>query len=146
MTLDANQRESGDGQLLATPHRSRYAHPMAVAWSAPQRQVVVRALDEFGVDSARCERAASRILPPAREVDAAAAARRCLPVFGVYVCPRRKWLYHVNVRVSHHYVDALSSANGLEEDDYLDRHWPDRAAFSWEDLADDALEDLAGWT
>ena len=118
---------------------------MAVAWSQPQRETVVRALEELGVDSARCERAASRILPTAREVDETAVARRCLPEFGIFVCPKRKWLYHVNVFASEHYVDALSGADGLEETLYLDRHWADRAAFRWEDLADDHLEKLAGW-
>lgn len=120
-----------------------------MAWSEPQRAVVVKALDEYGVESARCERAASLVLPPlppAREVDPTAVARRCLPLFGMFVCPRRRWFHHVNVFVAEHYVDALSGPDGLEREDYLERHWPDREALSWEDFSDVEVEELAGWT
>lgn len=111
-----------------------------------QRERVVDALGQYGVESAQCERAASRILPPAREVHPAAVARVCKPAFGIFVCPKRKWFHHVNVFVAKHYVDALSGPDGQEENDYLDCHWRDRAAFIWQDLTDDALEELAGWT
>jgi hypothetical protein len=73
-------------------------------------------------------------------------ARRCSPLFGRFVCPKRKWFYHVNVLVTQHYVDALTGADGLEQEEYIAQHWADTAAFAWEDLADDVLEDLAGWT
>lgn len=52
---------------------------MAVSWSELQKVVVIAALEEFGVMSARCERAAARILPPARELDPTSVPRRCLP-------------------------------------------------------------------
>ena len=119
---------------------------MAVAWSAPQREVVAGVLGEFGLESGRCERAASRILPPAREVDQNATARRCLPLFGRYVSPKHKWFYHVNVLVASHYVDALCGPDGLDEDEYMLTHWPDRSAVDWHDLSDEEVEGLAGWT
>lgn len=64
----------------------------------------------------------------------------------MFVCPTRRWFHHVNVFAIQHYVDALSGPDGLEEEAYLERHWPDRAAVAWEDLSDEVLEELAGWT
>lgn len=107
---------------------------------------MVQALTQFGEGSARCERAASKILPPSRELEEAAVAQRCDPQFGIYVCPKRKWFYHVNVRVVSHCVDALTGPCGAEEEEYLRAHWPDQDAVEWRDLTDDELEGLCGWT
>lgn len=115
---------------------------MAVSWSELQKVVVIAALEEFGVMSARCERAAARILPPARELDPTSVPRRCLPNYGRFVCPKRRWFYHVNVFVEQHYVDALSGPDGLEEEAYLQQHWAERDAIFWEDLSTDELERL----
>lgn len=115
---------------------------MAVSWTKLQRPVVIDALDEFGVKSARCEKAAARILPLARELDPTSVARRCLPNYGRFVCPKRRWFYHVNVFVTRHYVDGLSGPDGLAEQTYLQQHWPDRDAIRWEDLSTDELERL----
>ena len=118
-------------------------HQMAIDWTAEQRRRVDRALTAYGVASARCERAAHKILPVAREQDGAAKGRRCVPCFGLYVCPTRRWYFHVNVHVSGHYVDALTGAPGTNEEAYLQTHWPDSDAIAWEDLTDDRLQELA---
>lgn len=115
---------------------------MALAWSELQKVTVIAAPEEFGLKSARCEKAAARILPVARELDPASVPRRCLPNYGRFVCPKRRWFYHVNVFVMRHYVDALSGPDGLLEQPYLQQHWADRDAIRWDDLSTDELERL----
>lgn len=106
----------------------------------------MEALEEYGAESGQCEKAASRVLPHARDIDGSSTARWCQPVFGIYVCPKRRWFHHVSVLVDDYYVDALAGPDGLETEVYMETHWADREAFFWADLADDKLEGLAGWT
>ena len=117
---------------------------MAIRWQREQRTRVKQLLKRYGVDSSRCERAAHHILPVAAEVDSDAVARRCDPAYGVYVCPTRKWVHHVNVHVSAHYVDALTDVDGMEAREYIETHWPDEEGLVWQDLTAEALKELAG--
>lgn len=112
---------------------------MAVPWTEGQRLRVAEVLTNFPVDSGLCDRAAAGVLPVARESDELAVARRCDPMHGIYVSPRRKWFFHVTVRTVEHYVDALSGPDGLPEVEYLLSRWEHPDGLAWRDLADEEL-------
>ncbi len=112
---------------------------MTVPWTSKQRPRVVKILTDYPADSGLCDRAAARVLPIARESDTMAAARRCDPMYGIYVAPKRKWFFHVTVRTVGHCVDALAGPDGLPEDEYLASCWQHPDALVWRDLADSEL-------
>lgn len=117
--------------------------PMAISWSAQQRSTVDEALTRHPVASSRCASAAAEILPPARELDPEACARKCEPVYGRYVHETYLWYYHVAVSAAKHHVDALTGPDGLDTATYLSRHWADTDAFSWSTLSSTQLQELS---
>ena len=116
---------------------------MAISWSAQQRSTVDEALKRHTVASSRCASAAAEILPPARELDPEACARKCEPVYGRYVHETYLWYYHVAVSAAKHHVDALTGPDGLDTATYLSRHWADTDAFSWSTLSSTQLQELS---
>lgn len=113
---------------------------MAVPWTERQRSRVVSILTKYPLDSGLCDRAAARILPVARQSDELAVARRCDPMYGIYVAPERKWFFHVTVRTLGHYVDALAGPDGAPETEYLTSCWQFPDALVWRDLADSEVD------
>ena len=111
---------------------------MPIEWTSAQKHKVGRILRECPALSGKCELAAKRILPLARERDSAAKARRLVPVpgRGFFVNPRvslggARWFHHVAVNAERHYVDALTGVDGTEEERYLEEHWKYPEALMW---------------
>ncbi|MBP8809740.1 MAG: hypothetical protein KBG48_08090 [Kofleriaceae bacterium] len=111
---------------------------MAIAWTVEQRVRVQRVLRECPVDSGRCEQAASRICPIARERDPSATRWRMTPAEGRFVLPAEpevgRWYFHVTVEAEAHCVDALTGPGGTMRSEYLERHWRHGDAIRWEAL------------
>lgn len=119
---------------------------MPIRWSRVQLQQVSALIDAHPVRSGECADLARRILPVARERDAAAAGMviRPLPDHGIYVVPRvggTRWRHHVTVAAENHCVDALTGAPGTPRGDYLEQHWSYAEELSMEldDLEDPCL-------
>lgn len=112
---------------------------MAVPWTDRQRGRIVKVLADYPIDSGLCDRAAARVLPIARETDELAVARRCDPLCGIYVSPKRKWFFHVTVRTVGHCVDALAGPDGLPEAEYLASCWQHPEALVWRDVFEGEL-------
>ena len=108
---------------------------MAVSWSDTQRPRVARVLRECPVESGRCEGAARRILPVARETDDQVQIWQLWPTEGVFVLAKhpdaRRWRFHATVEAQAHCVDALTGVDGTAIASYLHEHWHVVDALRW---------------
>jgi hypothetical protein len=106
---------------------------MAINWKGRRRSAVQRVLQTFPKESGSCDMAAKKILPFAKKQDATARKRKIRPKTNLglhFAClaPRVSiggdvWVHHITVEVEAHCVDALTTVDGTQSDEYLDKHF-----------------------
>lgn len=107
----------------------RQSSAVGLPWRDEERTTIAAALRRFPADSGMCAPLARVVLRVARPGDPAATGLQVRPRCAAarYILPKHPrvsvWYSHTLVRTRAHHVDALTGADGCEQERYLDLHW-----------------------